>query len=263
MPPPLPICLHRRVWRLPHLLRGDVEPSPPASPSSGLAPRRFRTNIDRGRANAARISPAGACFAVLPPTITQAALTKALACGYSCVYTTSACVALPKGGRRKGGVIFLAVFLKGLSSLNPLLPREPLKLWADFKEIWRGEAGWRTFISYVLGENRLQGGLQGGLTLVEITKSSFCEREAAQESQPWVRRGGVVLLVRHPRIQPPSRASGGRMSPWSWSSSGDVETAAQTPKTRGRAQRGREEEDRPDLLQGSPLPTAPKPRYCC
>lgn len=52
------------------------------------------------------------------------------------------------------------------------------------------------------------------------------------------------------------------MSPWSWSSSGDVEKAAQTPKTRGREERGREEEDRPDLLQGSPLPTAPKPRYC-
>lgn len=104
-----------------------------------------------------------------------------------------------KGGKEKGRGDFLAVFLKGLSSLNPLLPREPLKLWADFKEIWRGEAGWRTFISYVLGANRLPGGLHGGLTLVEITKSSFCAREAAQASQPWVRRGGVVLLVRHPR----------------------------------------------------------------
>lgn len=84
-----------------------------SSPTSELSLCKLGTNIDRGWANAARISPARACFAAPPPTITHATLTKALVCGYSCVYTTSACVALPKGGRRKGGVIF---FFKLFSS---------------------------------------------------------------------------------------------------------------------------------------------------
>lgn len=101
--------------------RGDMKSS---SLTSELSLCKLRTNIDRGWANAARISPAGACFAALPPTITHATLTKALVCGYSCVYTASACVALPKRGRRKGGVIFLAVFLRDLSALNPVLPQQ-------------------------------------------------------------------------------------------------------------------------------------------
>lgn len=41
----------------------------------------------------------------LPPTIPQCT-DQSPWCGYSCVYTTSASVALPKAGRRKGGVIF-------------------------------------------------------------------------------------------------------------------------------------------------------------
>lgn len=95
-----PLCLPGVSWPGTH---GDMKSS---SPTSELSLCKLRTNIDRGWANAARISPARACFAAPPPTITHATLTKALVCGYSCVYTTSACVALPKGGRRKGGVIF-------------------------------------------------------------------------------------------------------------------------------------------------------------
>lgn len=114
-------------------VHGDMKLS---SPTLELSLCKLRTNIDLGWANAARISPAGACFPCSAShdnthyTDQSPCVRVQLCLHHVFCLCCSAKVGKEKG---RGDFFFLAISLKDLSTLNPLHSQQPLKLWTNFR----------------------------------------------------------------------------------------------------------------------------------